>query len=99
MFGSDYRTPAGRVAPQQSTQPCSRVARRDRDRPGRLPADRIKTIGLLAGLDDAPRSTPPTAWPTSSAPTVTDKNYNVDLLIVGSRPEAGQGRDDDLGAG
>ncbi len=39
-----------------------------------------------------PRSIPLTCLPTTSRAIVTDTNYGVDLLIVGSRPEANDGR-------
>jgi nucleotide-binding universal stress UspA family protein len=93
VFGSDYRTPAGRIAPQQSTQALlqggpSAIA----IAPADYKATEIKTIGLLAGLDDSAAIDTAHALANQFGATVTDKNYNVDLLIVGSRPEAGQGR-------
>jgi nucleotide-binding universal stress UspA family protein len=93
VFGSDYRTPAGRIAPQQSTQALlqggpAAVA----IAPADYKATEIKTIGLLAGLDDSAAIDTAHALANQFGATVTDKNYNVDLLIVGSRPEAGEGR-------
>jgi nucleotide-binding universal stress UspA family protein len=93
VFGSDYRTPAGRIAPQQSTQqllqggPAAIAIA-----PADYKATEIKTIGLLAGLDDSAAIDTAHALANQFGATVTDKNYNVDLLIVGSRPEAGEGR-------
>jgi nucleotide-binding universal stress UspA family protein len=92
VFGSDYRTPAGRVAPQQSTQKlldggptAIAIAPADyQERP-------IRTIGLLAGLDDAAAIDTAHALANHFGATVTDTNYGVDLLIVGSRPEAHEG--------
>jgi nucleotide-binding universal stress UspA family protein len=93
VFGSDYRTPAGRIAPQQSTQallqggPAAIAIA-----PADYKATAIKTIGLLAGLDDSAAIDTAHALANQFGANVTDKNYNVDLLIVGSRPEAGEGR-------
>ena len=93
VFGSDYRTAAGRIAPQQSTQQLMQggpaaiaIA------PAGYKATEIKTIGLLAGLDDSAAIDTAHSLANQFGATVTDKNYNVDLLIVGSRPEAGEGR-------
>jgi nucleotide-binding universal stress UspA family protein len=93
VFGSDYRTPAGRVAPQQSTQKlldggCTAIA----IAPAGYEERPIRTIGLLAGLDDAAAIDTAHALANHFAATVTDKSYGVDLLIVGSRPEASEGR-------
>ena len=57
VFGSDYRTANGHVAPQHTTQALLEggcAADRDRARPATAPSasPRIQTIGLLAGLDD-----------------------------------------------
>ena len=94
VFGSDYRTPAGRVAPQKSTQKLLRGrARGDRDRARRLPGARRS-----ARSGCSPGSTTHAAIDTAHAlanhfgATVTDTNYGVDLLIVGSRPEAHEGQ-------
>lgn len=93
VFGSDYRTPAGRIAPQLSTQKLMQGG------PAAIaiaPADYferpIRTIGLLAGLDDAAAIDTAHAFANHFGATVTDKNYGVDLLIVGSRPEAQTGQ-------
>jgi nucleotide-binding universal stress UspA family protein len=93
VFGSDYRTPAGHIAPQQSTQklleggPAAIAIA-----PAGYRATEIRTIGLLAGLDDAAAIDTAHALANQFAATVTDRNYNVDLLIVGSRPEAHDGQ-------
>lgn len=93
VFGSDYRTPAGRVAPQQSTQ---KLLEGGTTAIAIAPADYqqrpIGTIGLLAGLDDAAAIDTAHALANQFGATVTDKNYGVDLLIVGSRPEAAHGQ-------
>ena len=89
VFGSDYRTPAGRIAPQMSTQKLMQggptaIAIAPADYFGRA----IQKIGLLAGLDDAAAIDTAHAFANHFGATVTDTNYGVDLLIVGSRPEA-----------
>jgi nucleotide-binding universal stress UspA family protein len=93
VFGSDYRTAAGRIAPQKSTQALldgGNVA--VAIAPAGYEAREIKTIGLLAGLDDHAAIDTAHALATHFGAEVTDKNYNVDLLIVGSRPEAHDGQ-------
>jgi nucleotide-binding universal stress UspA family protein len=92
VFGSDYRTPAGRVAPQQSTQKLldggsTAIA----IAPAGYEERPIRTIGLLAGLDDEAAIDTAHALANHFAAIVTDTNYGVDLLIVGSRPEATTG--------
>ena len=93
VFGSDYRTPAGRIAPQMSTQRLLQGA------PAAIAiapagyAERpVQTIGLLAGLDDAAAIDTAHAMANHFGATVTDRNYGIDLLIVGSRPEAQEGQ-------
>ena len=93
VFGSDYRTPAGRVAPQQSTQKLldggpTAIA----IAPAGYEERPIRIIGLLAGLDDEAAIDTAHALANHFAAVVTDTNYGVDLLIVGSRPEAQEGR-------
>ncbi len=96
VFGSDYRTAAGHVAPQHSTQtlleggttavamaPANYGAHRDPE---------IHTVGVLAETDD--KAALQTAYELSEeleAGLIFDE-YGVDLLIVGSRPEAPDGR-------
>jgi nucleotide-binding universal stress UspA family protein len=93
VFGSDYRTPAGRVAPQHSTQallqggPAAIAIA-----PAGYTATEFRTIGLLAGLDDSAAIDTAHTLANQFGATVTDRNYNVDLLIVGSRPEAQPGQ-------
>lgn len=96
VFGSDYRTAAGHVAPQMSAQklleggrcgiaiaPAGYGANRDR---------LIGTIALLAGLDDHAAIDTAHALASRFGATVTDTVAGADLLIVGSRPEAAEGR-------
>jgi nucleotide-binding universal stress UspA family protein len=93
VFGSDYRTAAGRIAPQKSTQalldggPIAVAIA-----PAGYAGHEIKTIGLLAGLDDHAAIDTAHALASHFGAEVTDKNYNVDLLIVGSRTEAHHGQ-------
>jgi nucleotide-binding universal stress UspA family protein len=96
VFGSDYRTAAGHVAPQRSTQrlleggptaiaiaPAGYSA---------APAPEIRRIGLLAGLDDSAAIDTAHQLATHFGATVTDSAHGVELLIVGSRPEARAGQ-------
>jgi nucleotide-binding universal stress UspA family protein len=93
VFGSDYRTPAGRIAPQQSTQKLLQGGTAAISiAPAGYQEREIRTIGLLAGLDDAAAIDTAHAFANHFGATVTDKNYGVDLLIVGSRPEAAHGQ-------
>lgn len=95
-FGSDYRTAAGHVAPGRSAQilleggpaalaiaPAEYRSHRDRG---------IRTVGLLADPgDDAALETARDLADALEA-TVTRNEPRVDLLVVGSRPEAPHGR-------
>jgi len=96
VFGSDYRTPAGHVSPQNSTQslleggaaavaiaPANYRAARTHE---------IRRIGLLAGLDDHAAIDTAHALASHFEAAVTDTTTGVDLLIVGSRPEAPHGK-------
>jgi nucleotide-binding universal stress UspA family protein len=96
VFGSDYRTPAGHVSPQQSTEKllegsAAAVAiapanYRDNHSP------EILAIGLLAAPgDDAAIDTARELAERFDA-TITRDEPRVDLLVVGSRPEAPEGR-------
>lgn len=93
VFGSDYRTPAGKVAPQKSTQTlleggATAVA----IAPAQYQGGTLRTIGLIAGLDDAAAIDTAHALGTHFGAEVTDRTHGVDLLIVGSRPEAANGQ-------
>lgn len=96
VFGSDYRTAAGHVQPQASAQrllegghtsvavaPAGYGGSRDHE---------ISTIGLLADLDDHAAIDTAHGLASHYGATVTGSAQGVDLLIVGSRPEAGEGR-------
>jgi len=96
VFGSDYRTAAGHVAPQQSAQtlleggraaiavaPANYRSHRDL---------RIERIGVLpAPGDDAAPATAHRLAEQLGA-TVVYGERRVDLLVVGSRAEAPEGR-------
>jgi nucleotide-binding universal stress UspA family protein len=96
VFGSDYRTAAGHISPGRSAQllleggpaalaiaPANHRARRD-------PV--IRTVGLLADPSDkAALETGQSLAGAYDAALVRD-DTRVDLLVVGSRPEAAEGR-------
>jgi nucleotide-binding universal stress UspA family protein len=91
VFGSDYRTPAGQVAPQHSAQALLE---------GAAPAvaiapagysqlePRIGVVGLLATPDDAAALATARELAESYHATVSRDHPRVDLLVVGSRSEA-----------
>ena len=96
VFGSDYRTAAGHIAPQASTErlldggpiaiaiaPANYRARASHS---------IHTIGVItAGHDHAAIETAHELAERLHA-TVVDRQVGVDLLVVGSRPEAADGQ-------
>jgi nucleotide-binding universal stress UspA family protein len=93
VFGSEYRTAPGRVAPQRSTRSLleggpAAVA----IAPSGYVAAPIRTIGLLTDLADHAAIDTAHALAGHFDATVTDGVHGVDLLIVGSRPEAPTGR-------
>ena len=95
VFGSDYRTPPGHVAPQHSTLSLlesgpTAVAIAPADYASR-DASRIHRIGVLAiPGDDATLATARTLADSFGA-TLTRDEHQVDLLVVGSRLEAPHG--------
>jgi nucleotide-binding universal stress UspA family protein len=96
VFGSDYRTAAGHVAPGRSAQTlleggtaalaiAPAAFREHRDA-------RIDTIGLLADRDDqAALETAQQLAEAHDAAVIVRDDPRVDLLIVGSRAEARPG--------
>ncbi len=96
VFGSDYRTPPGRVSPQHSSErlldggPVAiAIAPADyRD----AYAPRIGTVGVLAAPGDDAAIETARALADGFSATVTRDERRVDLLVVGSRPEAPHGR-------
>lgn len=96
VFGSDYRTAAGHVAPQRSAQ---RLLDGGHAAVAIAPANyrsgrgiEIRTIGVLAGPDDRAALDTAQSLADRLGATLSTKTYGVDLLIVGSRPEAADGR-------
>jgi len=96
VFGSDYRTPAGHISPQRSTEKLlqggtAAVA----IAPANYSADsehKINWIGVLASAgDDAALETARSLADRFGASLTRDER-RVDLLVVGSRPEAPEGR-------
>lgn len=93
VFGSGYRTPSGRVAPQHSAErlldggPAAVAIA-----PAGYAQRPVRAIGLLAGLDDEAAIDTAHALANRFGAIVTDSSHGVDLLIVGSRPEARVGR-------
>jgi nucleotide-binding universal stress UspA family protein len=96
VFGSDYRTAAGHVSPQRSAQwllECGSTAL------ALAPAcfrtrmlDGIRAVGVLAAPgDDAAIATARELAESFEARLTRDERH-VELLVVGSRPEAPQGR-------
>lgn len=95
VFGSEYRTRAGHVAPTRSAQSLlengpaaialapAEYASADR---------RIATIGVLRGTADEASIETAFAVAARHDATVVDRDRDVDLLIAGSRPEAPYGR-------
>jgi nucleotide-binding universal stress UspA family protein len=99
VFGSDYRTTPGHVVPQRSAEKLleggsTAVAiapANYRD----LGADddyRMRTIGVLAAPGDDAAIATARELADSFAATLTRDEPRVDLLVVGSRPEAPEGR-------
>ena len=96
VFGSDYRTAAGHVSPQKSAHvlleggPAAIALA-----PANYRSDRATTfgrIGLLASpADDAARQTARDLAARLRLRVASDEPH-VDLLVVGSRPEAPEGR-------
>jgi nucleotide-binding universal stress UspA family protein len=96
VFGSDYRTRSGYVAIGRSAQglldngtaalalaPADYAAVAERE---------VETIGVLAGSADEAAIETAFALAGRLGAKVTDGNRGVDLLVVGSRPEAREGR-------
>jgi nucleotide-binding universal stress UspA family protein len=96
VFGSDYRTAAGAVAPGRSAQrlledgPAALAIAPANYRAVRQP--RIQTIGILVtGNDNAAQVTAHNLAQAFGA-TVVNRTSGIDLLVVGSRAEARHGR-------
>jgi nucleotide-binding universal stress UspA family protein len=95
-FGSDYRTPRGRVAIGRSAQTLLEngpvaVALAPAEYSA-LPDRPIETIGILRGTADEAAIETAYAIAARHEATVVDSDRTVDLVVVGSRPEARHGR-------
>lgn len=96
IFGSDYRTAAGHVSPQKSTQTlldggstALAIA------PANYRSERACTfgrLGLLASPDDDAALQTADDLAESLGARVTRDEPHVDLLVIGSRPEASDRR-------
>jgi hypothetical protein len=93
VFGSEYRTPANRIGFQKTTQNLLDGGRTAiAIAPAGYTQRPIKSIGLLAGLDDHAAIDTAHAIASHFGATVSDSIRGIDLLIVGSRVEAGEGK-------
>ena len=96
VFGSDYRTAAGHVAPQHSAQtlleggPAAVAIAPANYRAGRNP--KIRQIGLLSEPGDAAAMETARDLADHWGATLSREQRGVDLLVVGSRAEAPEGR-------
>ncbi len=96
VFGSDYRTAAGHVAPQRSTQQLldsSSVA--IAIAPANYRSEHARTfgrVGVLSTPDDIAAVETAGDLAESLGARMTHDEPFVDLLVIGSRPEAPSGR-------
>jgi nucleotide-binding universal stress UspA family protein len=93
VFGSDYRTPPGRVAPQHTTRSlleCGPAA--VAIAPAEYFGARIHRIGVIAIPGDDTTLQTARALADSFGATLTRDERQVDLLVVGSRLEAPLGQ-------
>jgi hypothetical protein len=96
VFGSDYRTAAGHVQPGKSAQhlieggPAAVAVAPANYRSEREP--QIRTIGVIAAPGDDAAIETARGLAEAFGATVTRDERRVDLLVVGSRPEAPEGR-------
>lgn len=96
VFGSDYRTAAGHVAPQKSAQSLlDRGPAAVAIAPANYRSEHVYTfgrLGLLASPHDFAAIETASALADIFGARVTRDEPHVDLLVVGSRPEAPEGR-------
>ncbi len=96
VFGSDYRTSAGHVSVGRSAQTLlERGPAALAIAPAEYHADRgqrIEKIGVLPGSADEAAIESAFSLAARLSATVVDSDRGVDLLIVGSRSEAPEGR-------
>ena len=95
VFGSDYRTRRGHVSLGRSAQTLlegglSALALAPADYAAT--AREIHRVGVLRGTADEAAIETAFAIADRLDATVVDRNHDVDLLVVGSRPEARPGR-------
>jgi nucleotide-binding universal stress UspA family protein len=89
VFGSDYRTPPGRVAPQHTTQSlleCGPAA--VAIAPAEYFGARIHRIGVISIPGDDTTLETARALADSFGASLTRDERQVDMLVVGSRLEA-----------
>jgi nucleotide-binding universal stress UspA family protein len=96
VFGSDYRTPRGHVSVCRSAQT---LLERGAAAVAIAPAGyqetherHIETIGILPGSADEAAIETAFSLAGRLEATVVDREHGVDLLVVGSRAEAPEGR-------
>jgi nucleotide-binding universal stress UspA family protein len=97
VFGSDYRTPAGSVRPGTSAQRLlsggtTAVAVAPAGMRDRAPRDPARVAVLAEGPDLAAHETAASFAEQTGAQLVDPRTGDLDLLVVGSRPEAELGR-------
>jgi nucleotide-binding universal stress UspA family protein len=95
VFGSDYRTRRGHVAIGRSAQALldnGPVAVALAPAEYAASARHVSTIGILRGTADEAAIETAYALAGRHEATVVDADRHVDLLVVGSRPEAREGR-------
>lgn len=96
VFGSDYRTAAGHVSPQRSTQtlleggPAAVAIAPANYRSRREPA--VLRIGVPAVSGDRAALETARALAERVGAEVVSDTRLVDLIVIGSRPEAAEGR-------
>jgi nucleotide-binding universal stress UspA family protein len=96
VFGSDYRTPRGRVSAGRSAQALleaglSALALAPAEYAAAGSAQ-IRAVGVLRSTADEAAIETAFSLAGRLDATVVDRDRGVDLLIVGSRPEACAGR-------
>jgi nucleotide-binding universal stress UspA family protein len=96
VFGSDYRTPRGHVSVGRSAQALlegglSALALAPAEYAAGGETE-IRTVGVLRGTADEAAIETAFSIAEPLDATVVDRDRGVDLLIVGSRPEAHPGR-------
>jgi nucleotide-binding universal stress UspA family protein len=96
VFGSDYRTADGLVKPGIAAHKLllggpAAIAVAPADLRSR-PSVSVSTVGLIDEGDDAARATAESLATTLGASVTDGVDGPIDFLVVGSRPEAQQGR-------